>query len=105
MRWGKRPSRRTADDGARGPLDDWLVIPVKYAEPARVSLWNLANRPDMPTHIAAEIATWLQQYNMGLTHYFSDTYGEDVFEDLKEITLAVQASSNPWEAWEEQFRG
>lgn len=114
MRWGKRPTwfRTTppevqADQGARGPVDDWLVIPFKYAEPARVSLWNLANRPDMPEHIAMEIAEWLVRYNSHVTAYFREEYGEQVFDDLKEITLRVQAAGDreaSWDRWEDELR-
>ena len=93
--------------------DDWITIPFRFAEAARVSIHTIGNQPEVPPSVRWWIGQWLTAYNSQLVYYMRENYGSDIFPILDRITREVmpqeEAESvnfpdDSWEKWEEQFR-
>lgn len=93
--------------------DEWILIPFRYGEAARISLHTVGMRPEVPAEIRYWIAQWLHSYNTRLSAYMRETYGEGIFPILDQITKEVAPEPvpdkpeavdlPPWDRWEEQF--
>lgn len=100
--------------------DEWITVPFRVAEAARVSIYTIASRPELPDSIRWWIAQWLTNYNSYLVNYMKENYGPDIFPILDDITHEVMPESdeeyeeevdegNPepgsetWELWEQQL--
>lgn len=98
--------------------DDWITVPFRVAEAARVSIYTIGSRPELPDSIRWWIAQWLTNYNSYLVTYMKENYGPDIFQLLDKITHEVMPeevghgegeseSSEPgletWELWEQQL--
>lgn len=94
--------------------EEWITVPFKYAEAARVSIYTIANQPGVPVYLQAWIAQWLASYNSQLISYMKLNYGPAIFPLLDKITRDVMpkgsgedtasAPNDSWEKWERQFR-
>lgn len=95
--------------------DEWITVPFRVAEAARVSIYTIGSRPEVPDAIRWWIAQWLTSYNSYLVDYMTKTYGDDIFPFLDQITREVmpdeevseQANGEPdsatWALWERQL--
>lgn len=95
---------------------EWITVPFRYAEAARVSIYTIAKQPGVPVHLQGWISQWLASYNSQLIAYMRENYGPGVFPLLDRITRDVMPeqgreeilySAIPeefWEKWERQFK-
>lgn len=93
--------------------EDWITVPFRYVEAARVSIYTIGSQPELPPAIKWWIAQWLVAYNSRLVYYMRENYGPDIFPILDSITQDVMAkdgeqensdTEDSWEKWESQFR-
>jgi hypothetical protein len=104
--WFGRKSQQPPDG------DDWITVPFRFAEAARVSIYTIGARPDIPESVRWWIANWLANYNAHLVHHMQVAYGPDIFNHLDRITREVMPSQDPapsitddtWDQWESQFK-
>ncbi len=98
-----------------GLSDEWITVPFRFAEAARVSIHTIGTQEELPLAMKIWIAQWLAAYNSQVVEYMRENYGPDIFPILDRITCEVMpepvgygvASSSPeecsWEEWESQF--
>jgi hypothetical protein len=107
---GKRRSYRVP---AKPTFDDeWITIPFRFAEAARVSIHTIGTQQEIPVAVRLWIAQWLAAYNQQVVDYMRENYGPDIFPILDRITCEVMpdpvgygvARSDSWEKWETEFR-
>ena len=111
----EEPMPRQAPETMPG---DWVVLPYRMMEAARLSLYTIGSHPDLPEHVRWWVANWLAEYNSHLASYFQETYGPNIFEVLEKITNMVKAASEEkatteaeetyeewFNKWEEQVSG
>mgnify|MGYP001302778150 FL=1 len=88
---------------------DWVVVPFRMVEAARVTLHAVTAHPDIPPGVRGAIEQWLAVYEMHLSVWFENTYGPKIFEVLGAITdevkrLSLQAATGMDEKTAESFR-
>lgn len=92
--------------------EDWITVPFRYVEAARVSIYTIGSQPGIPPGVRWWISQWLFAYNSRLVYYMRENYGPDIFPILDSITQDVMAgdrephhtAEDSWEKWESQFR-
>lgn len=92
--------------------DEWITVPFRFAEAARVSIHTIGVQKEVPAGVRWWIAQWLAEYNSQLVYYMRENYGPDIFPILDRITQEVMTkdesaeadSDDSWEKWESQFR-
>ncbi|BCO56142.1 hypothetical protein MINTM005_13860 [Mycobacterium intracellulare] len=72
---------------------DWIVMPYRLAEAARISMYTIASHPEVPDNLRWWIVQWLNSYNTALATWFFQNYGPSVFPALAEITNGVRQLS------------
>jgi len=94
---------------------DWIMVPFRFAETARVSIHTIGCQDEIPASVRFWIAQWLCQYNHQLVEYMQEYYGPEILPLLDSITREVTphsdeddsaedlSSSASWEHWEKQF--
>jgi hypothetical protein len=95
-----------------GSGDEWITVPFRFAEAARVSIHTIGSQQEIPLDIRLWIAQWLAAYNEQVIDYMRENYGPDIFPILDRITCDVMpdpvgygvARSDSWEKWETEFR-
>lgn len=99
--------------------DEWITVPFRYAEVARLTIYTIAQEPSVPAHVRRRISMWLDSYNEHLIHYMRLNYGPNVFPLLDAITsqvmpetgddntqpLPVEVDQETWRKWEQELRG
>ena len=92
---------------------DWIVVPFRFAEAARVSIHTIACQEEIPEVTRYWITRWLAEYNYHLVEYMKEYYGPGILPVLDRITHEVspgadqsspEATSAPWDRWESQFK-
>lgn len=105
-------------------VDEWLVVPFRFAEAARLSVYTIAHQEQVPQDVRMWIASWLYEYNTELALYMRETYGPEIFPLLDRITSEVwpngetalaggEEDTQPmpgvveetWERWEQELQG
>lgn len=126
MAWFNRkreepPKEPPQEPPKEGPVyddpNDWVVMPYRIAEAARISLHTIAMHPDVPDSLRLWIGTWLYNYNSALSTWFQGHYGPDVFPILNAISQQVRSRSErtaveehnqnvdeAFNKWEQQFK-
>lgn len=122
MAWFKKKSEATAVRSVQIPREhqhpgDWITVPFRFAEAARVSIHTIGCQEEIPAPIRYWIAQWLADYNYQLVAYIREYYGPEILPLLDRITEEVmppedseQQQSAPsgrnntaWDHWESQF--
>ena len=134
----KKPFEKAVEDAfaeAMQPdidVDEWILVPFRFAEAARVSIYTIGSSKNLDPAMRWWIASWLAGYNAQLVDYMREKYGEDIFPLLDAITTDVMpdpqdddeeradtvplpadklkasaqdVSDESWEQWEKQFKG
>ena len=97
------------------PAEANILVPFRFAEAARISIYTIGARPELPDAIRWWIAQWLVSYNQYLVNYMQETYGPDIFPaldeitrdvmpDLEEIDDALNHEDPAWDMWESEFK-
>jgi len=89
----------------RKPGPDEIMVPFRFAEALRVTVYTIGTSPGIPDSMRFAIAQWLAGYNSQLVYYMREQYGTGVFEALDKITDEVtpEYSGPQWEKWESEF--
>lgn len=96
-----------------GPIgDDWIVVPFRMAEAARLSVYTIGCSSEIPENVRWWIAEWLASFNAQVSAYMEFTYGPEIFHHIRRITEDVKPDDfeketyhgQSWELWENQFR-
>lgn len=89
--------------------EDWVTVPFRYAEAARVSLHTIQSNPAVPPDVRNWIGEWLGAYNSFMAGYMQETYGHAIFPLLDQITKDVMPkdfwNDSSWEMWERELSG
>ena len=94
---------------------DWIMVPFRFAEAARVSIHTIGCQEEIPAAVRFWIAQWLADYNYQLVAYMEEYYGPEILPLLDRITDEVkpedpegQSEADRREAsfdhWENQFK-
>lgn len=93
---------------------DWIMVPFRFAEAARVSIHTIGCQEEISAPIRFWIAQWLADYNVQLVAYMKEYYGPEILPLLDRITDEVKPPGsdgesepdpdNAWDHWENQFR-
>lgn len=93
--------------------DEWITVPFRFVEAARISIYTIGSRPEVPDVVRWWIAQWLVVYNQQLVTYMQQNYGPDIFAALDRITHEVTPAGDEdppereaepeWHLWENQF--
>jgi hypothetical protein len=92
--------------------DEWITVPFRILEAARVTIHVIGANPDVPDPVRWWIAKWLSQYNSFVAGYMKEIYGADIFPLLDRVTMDVlpneysDGSENKhpsWELWEQEL--
>jgi hypothetical protein len=102
------PARRSATAESEHP-GDWITVPFRFVEAARVSIHMIAAQDQVPPEVRLWIGQWLDSYNRYLIDYMTTYYGPSIIPLLDLITNGVIPSDRieggeSWEQWERQFR-
>lgn len=92
-RWLRGEPLTPPHQGPIGEPMDWVVMPYRVAEAARISLYTIASHPELPDSLRWWIAQWLAGYNAALAGWFEQHYGPDVFPMLAQITMSVRSAT------------
>ena len=114
--WSKRVPVMQVTSG-----DEWITVPFRFAEAARLSVYTIAQETGIPVGLRQWIAQWLESYNSQLIMHMRENYGPNIFPILDEITRSVMpdgamnAGNSPvnsaegdhemWSAWEQELGG
>lgn len=102
--------------------DEWITVPFRYAEAARLTVYTIAQEKQIPAEVRRWIMLWLDSYNSHLIHYMRHHYGPNVFPLLDEITsevmpsqeadrsddtqpLPIAVDQETWLRWEQELQG
>lgn len=104
--------------------EEWITVPFRYAEAARLSIYTIASEPRVPKEVQLWIKLWLDAYNQNLIEYMRENYGPKIFPLLDKITTEIwpngdiEKKSDPkthsskgavdqetWTKWEQEFQG
>jgi hypothetical protein len=94
---------------------DWITVPFRFAEAARVSIHTIGCQEEIPAAVRYWIAQWLADYNYQLVAYMKEYYGPEILPLLDRITDEVKPPQSQeqsesemrgaaWDHWESQFR-
>ncbi len=83
---------------SHGPLEeaeqgDWIVVPYRILEAARLSLYTIASHPEQSDQVRWAVLQWLDSFNTHLALYFQENYGEEVFPLLEQVSKMVREAS------------
>jgi hypothetical protein len=119
--WGKKEKFVPVTE-----TDEWITVPYRYAEAARLTIHTIAQQKEIPVEVRQWINLWLDYYNASLWQYMQNNYGPGVFMLLDQITAEVFPNGAPyddddddtdprvtspevnqetWTKWEQQLRG
>src|SRR6478735_7650965 len=92
--WFKKPPPEPDPEPEPTPTQplypgDWVVMPFRIQEAARITLHTVSVHPEIPPHVQQWITNWLNAYNDHVSGWFHANYGETVFPVLKEISAMV----------------
>lgn len=113
MGWFARWKKRAAPMVVVSPppdVDDWLTVPFRFAEAARVSMHTISRQPEVPAPVRFWIMQWLDSYNYSLVAFMKEKYGPEVLTICDRITDEVvpddgdsMGDGPPWDRWERQL--
>jgi hypothetical protein len=94
---------------------DWIMVPFRFAEAARVSIHTIGCQEEISDPVRYWIAQWLADYNYHLVAYMKEYYGPEILPLLDRITEEVKppdserqseanGRSTAWDHWENQFK-
>jgi len=94
---------------------DWITVPFRFAEAARVSIHTIGCQEEIPVAVRFWIARWLADYNQQLVAYMEEYYGPEILPLLDRITDEVKPPESEskagaddhgaaWDHWESQFK-
>jgi len=68
---------------------DWITVPFRFAEAARVSIHTIGCQEEIPDQVRYWISEWLADYNYQLVAYIREYYGPEILPLLDRITEEV----------------
>ena len=94
---------------------DWIMVPFRFAEAARVSIHTIGCQEEIPAAVRFWIAQWLADYNYQLVAYMKEYYGPEILPLLDRITDEVKPADpeeqseadrreSSFDHWESQFK-
>jgi hypothetical protein len=109
MAWFDRFKKQTPAPPQPVEVDEWLFVPFRFAEAARVTIHTICNQPEVPLQLRFWIQQWLDEYSYQLVAFMKENYGSGILPVLDKITEevlpdeAADDDNPPWDRWERQF--